>query len=133
MSVVFADTAYFIALTNLRDAAHHKATAFADEAINDIVTTQWVLTEYCSYMNKPATRRIAGPFIEDLMRDPAIAVLPANAKDFGRGFRLYRDRTDKAWTLVDCISFILMRELRIKEALTSDHHFEQTGFTALLR
>jgi predicted nucleic acid-binding protein len=46
---------------------------------------------------------------------------------------LYRGRPDKEWSLTDCISFVVMGERSLTEALTSDHHFEQAGFTALLK
>ncbi len=42
-------------------------------------------------------------------------------------------RLDKDWSLTDCISFAVMQERSLTEALTSDHHFEQAGFTALLK
>jgi hypothetical protein len=42
-------------------------------------------------------------------------------------------RPDKDWSLIDCISFVVMEEEGIQEALTADQHFEQAGFTALLR
>ncbi len=41
--------------------------------------------------------------------------------------------TDKDWTLTDCISFVIMRERNVAEALTGDHHFEQAGFVAMLK
>ena len=50
-----------------------------------------------------------------------------------RGLALYDARPDKQWSLTDCISFLVMQDRRITEALTGDHHFEQAGFTALLK
>jgi predicted nucleic acid-binding protein len=35
--------------------------------------------------------------------------------------------------VTDCISFLVMKERRMREALTADHHFEQAGFTILLK
>jgi uncharacterized protein len=49
------------------------------------------------------------------------------------GIRLHAERADKEWSLTDCISFIVMRERGIAQALAYDHHFEQAGFQALLR
>jgi predicted nucleic acid-binding protein len=46
---------------------------------------------------------------------------------------LYASRFDKAWSLTDCISFVVMEQQGIREALTGDHHFEQAGFVALLK
>ena len=49
-----------------------------------------------------------------------------------RALKLYAERADKAWGLVDCASFIVMSEQRISEAFTTDRHFEQAGFRCLL-
>jgi hypothetical protein len=51
---------------------------------------------------------------------------------FDAGMELYADRPDKDWSLTDCISFVVMQERGITDALTGDRHFEQAGFRALL-
>ena len=48
-------------------------------------------------------------------------------------YLLFAKRPDKEWSLTDCISFIVMQEYGLTEALTADHHFEQAGFTILLK
>ena len=45
----------------------------------------------------------------------------------------FRERPDKEWTLTYCISFVVMADERLTNALTGDHHFEQAGFKALLK
>jgi predicted nucleic acid-binding protein len=45
---------------------------------------------------------------------------------------LYKSHQDKAWGLVDCISFVVMREAGVNQALTFDQHFVQAGFQALM-
>ncbi len=50
---------------------------------------------------------------------------------FRRGLKLYVERPDQTWSLTDCISFVVMEEHRIRDALTRDHHFEQAGFRAV--
>jgi len=52
---------------------------------------------------------------------------------YQRGINLYAQRPDKEWSLTDCISFVVMSDRGITEALTGDHHFEQAGFRALLK
>jgi len=52
---------------------------------------------------------------------------------FERGIELYTARTDKQWSRTDCISFVVMKQRSIQDALTGDHHYEQAGFTALLK
>jgi len=51
---------------------------------------------------------------------------------FNKAFELYKQHSDKTWGLVDCISFVVMRELGVSQALTSDKHFVQAGFRALM-
>jgi len=45
-----------------------------------------------------------------------------------KALALYKERTDKAWGLVDCFSFVVMKERRLKVALSFDEHFKQAGF-----
>ena len=59
--------------------------------------------------------------------------VPANSHLFDRGVARYVERDDKAWSLTDCISFVVMEDLGITDALTADHHFEQAGFVAMLK
>lgn len=49
-----------------------------------------------------------------------------------RGLADYRRFNDKSWTLVDCISFLVMADKGISDAATKDHHFSQAGFRELL-
>jgi hypothetical protein len=49
-----------------------------------------------------------------------------------RGLDLFAGRSDKNWSLTDCISFVVMQDEGLTEALTGDSHFEQAGFKALL-
>jgi predicted nucleic acid-binding protein len=52
---------------------------------------------------------------------------------FDRGLELYEQRPDKKWSLTDCISFVVMKDEGLQEALTGDEHFQQAGFAASLR
>ena len=68
-----------------------------------------------------------------LLSDPSVTVIPASEGLFNRGRELFRSRPDKDWSLTDCISFVIMQDHGLRDALTGDHHFEQAGFVALLR
>jgi predicted nucleic acid-binding protein len=71
--------------------------------------------------------------LESLEQDPNIEIIPMTEGLYKRGFELYQSRPDKEWGITDCISFVVMQERSIMEALTTDKHFEQAGFQALLR
>lgn len=68
-----------------------------------------------------------------LCADEGVVLLPPDQILFDAGLELYASRSDKEWSLTDCISFVVMRERGITDALTGDHHFEQAGFVALLK
>jgi predicted nucleic acid-binding protein len=71
--------------------------------------------------------------VRDLESDPSVQIVPASKQLFRAGFDLFARRPDKDWSFVDCISFTVMKQRRLKDALTTDQHFVQAGFRALLR
>lgn len=133
MTFTFADSFYFLALFNPRDAAHGRAVTAAQSLAGGLVTTDWVLTEVADALCDPANRTACAEMLDELRRSSRVEVEPASRDLFERGWSLYRDRTDKAWSLTDCISFVVMQDRGLAEALTGDRHFEQAGFHALLK
>ena len=59
--------------------------------------------------------------------------MPLSEELYARAFTLYRQRPDKEWGMVDCISFVVMQERGLTDALTTDEHFGQAGFRVLMR
>jgi len=98
-----------------------------------LVTTQAILLEIGNALSKQRYRAAAIQLLESLEADPKVEVVPLTERLYGLGFKLFREREDKEWGLVDCISFIVMQERGITEALTADNHFQQSGFRALLK
>ena len=133
MTAIFADTSFFVAFLSSTDQYHAAAHDQFAHYEGRIVTTQWVLTEVANYFASSSKRAAAGEFIQKLNADSRFSVVPAVANDFSEGLLLYGQRVDKQWSLTDCISILTMRHQQIVEALTADHHFEQAGFTALLK
>ena len=133
MNRVFADAFYFVALLNRADQYHSRAAAAATQLRGEIITTQWVLAEVADALADSASRRSVAPFLRDLSKDPKVTVVQAGSDWFERGLQLYEQRPDKDWSLTDCISFAVMAEQKVTDALTGDKHFEQAGFTALLK
>ncbi len=66
-------------------------------------------------------------------QDRLVEIVPLDEQLVARAFQLYRQRMDKEWGMTDCISFVVMQERGIAGALTTDEHFQQAGFRALLR
>ncbi|MBM4041313.1 MAG: type II toxin-antitoxin system VapC family toxin [Planctomycetes bacterium] len=133
MTPVFADTFYYLALMNPEDRAHGRALEFSDTLVEPVVTTTWVLTEVADALCAPGQRRGFRRLLDHIGADPTTRVVPPSQQLFDRGVEFYDHRPDKEWSLTDCISFVVMTEEGITEALTGDHHFEQAGFVALLK
>jgi predicted nucleic acid-binding protein len=123
---------FFFALLNSRDPAHAKAVDFCRNNRVPLATTAWVLAELADGLASTPRRRIFRRVVDDLDANRANLIVPANTETFEKGVELYHDRPDKQWTLTDCISFVVMEEEGISEALTGDRHFEQAGFKLLL-
>jgi hypothetical protein len=132
MRRVFADSFYFYAWINEDDESHELALEYSKESNLSWVTTEWVLCEVADGMARPPFRDRFVTFIGGLRGNPFCTIVPSSHDLFDEGLRLYSERSDKTWSLTDCISFVVMNRMGIAEALTGDRHFEQAGFKALL-
>ena len=127
----FADTFYFIALLSPRDARHHEARRMARSMACEVVTTEAVLIELADALCSPQGRLRTAVFIERLRTDQDTRIRSLDDELLKRGFDFYKSRQDKHWGMTDCISFVVMQDEGITEALTGDAHFEQAGFRIL--
>src|SRR5262249_36205223 len=132
MTPVFADTYYWLALINPRDHAHQEALSLSQSLTRPLLTTYAVLTEVGDAMCHPANRAAFVNLLKDIAADPLTTVVPADAKWFDRGVALFTARPDKNWSLTDCISFSVMQELAVTDALTGDGDFSQANFRLLM-
>ena len=71
--------------------------------------------------------------VRAILANPNVKVIPQARDGFLRGLQLYEQREDKGYSLTDCISMNVMGSLHISDVLTHDRHFEQEGFSALMR
>ena len=137
MIELFADTAYWIALLLKRDRHHLHALQILREMRTSvrIVTSEYVLLEFLNHFSKhgPLARKDAMKSWRSMYEFEKVEVVPIGNEILQKAAALYDKSSDKAWSLTDCSSFVIMRERKIHDALTFDHHFEQAGFRALLR
>lgn len=135
-SEVFLDTAYAIALSVESDAHHERAVEIAERLEDEktrLVTTRAVLLEIGNALSKKLYRAAAAELLDALEQDSQVEIVSLSNEIYKRAFELFKNRADKDWGLIDCVSFVVMRERGLTEALTTDEHFEQAGFRALLR
>ena len=133
---VFLDTAYAIALANGKDHFHSQAVQLAQQLRTQstkLVTTRAVLLKIGNSLSAQRFREAAVKLLDALEADPNVGIVPLTEDLYTQALNLYRTRLDKEWGLVDCFSFIVMRERQLTNALTTDGHFQQAGFRVLLR
>jgi predicted nucleic acid-binding protein len=131
---VFADTVFWVAAANPKDQWADKLRELEPTlADTRILTTDEVLVELLGHFSHTGSffRQKAAEIAKAVLENPNVTVVPQSRDSFLRGLRLYEGRSDKAYSLVDCISMETMRQHAISEALTADNHFTQEGFVAL--
>lgn len=138
MTKIFADTAGWGHLMDTAQPYHTQATGIyrnARQQGRHLITTNYVIAELAALLHSPL--RIPKPMIVNLLTNLKtsiwIDVLHVSSEIDKQAWQLFSQRLDKDWSLVDCSSFIVMRQYGIQEALTTDHHFEQAGFICLLK
>lgn len=136
MKTVFADTAYWIAMVRPRDQWRSAArNALRRLGKVRIVTTDEVLNEFLTALSGggPRLRLAAVGRVRALQSDSSVRIMPQSGASFRKALDRYEARDDKGYSLQDCVSMNVMEALSIKEILTNDHHFEQEGFTVLMK
>ena len=130
----FLDSAFAIALSLKTDSFHEKAVQISDD-LDDalLVTTRAILLEIGNALSKSAFRRAGARLQASMESDQNVLILPITDELYAKSFDLFAKRPDKEWSLTDCISFVVMQERGMGEALTTDAHFQQAGFQVLMR
>jgi predicted nucleic acid-binding protein len=132
---LFVDTSYVIARFNERDEFHASAKALAPTvgACRELWTTDAVLLEVAASFSRPEHRVIAiGLWDQFHSGDQRYRSVEASDPNLAEAMDMFRARSDKAWSLTDCLSFIVMDREGLSHALSADHHFEQAGFQVML-
>ncbi|PWB54520.1 MAG: nucleic acid-binding protein [Candidatus Methanoperedenaceae archaeon] len=129
----FLDTAYVLALLNPNDNYHKQARALliSMHSAHEVWITEAVLIEIGNALAR-SNRTAAAAFINSCYITLNLRVVSVDSSLLKRALDFYNNRGDKEWGLTDCISFIVMTDQGLKEALTTDEHFQQAGFRALL-
>jgi len=132
MERLFLDTFWVQALLNRNDHSHTRALSLlARVGRAEIWTTEAVLVEIGNALSA-VVRAEAAAFIARCYTTPLIHVVSVSPTLFERALALYTARADKEWGLTDCISFVVMGDENVRDALTADRHFVQAGFNVLL-
>ncbi len=130
---ILIDSSFVVALVNPKDENHEKALNLSIEFDRrPMLITDVILLEIGNALAR-GFKSESIDAIEGLLASNEVEVLRLDEILFERAFELYKSHADKSYGLVDCISFVVMRDHEISAALTHDRHFVQAGFRALMR
>lgn len=131
MKPLFVDTAGWVACADGADPHHREAVGARDQWLDSggmLITTDYVADETLTLLRLRLGLDAASAWwrqVDGSSRLRWEAISPARADKAREWFFRHRD---KEYSFTDCTSFVVMRELRLREALTTDHHFTQAGF-----
>lgn len=130
------DSAGFLALWDAGDDHHHAALRLQQELLRKhrrFVTSEYVVDETTTLLLVRHSHGAAADFLDTIEHSEALRLEWIGPERFHAAATLFRRHADKDWSFTDCVSFCVMREMRIRDAFTTDHHFKQAGFIPLLR
>lgn len=97
------------------------------------MTSEYVVDETVTLLLVRHSHAAAADFLDTIERSESLRLEWIGPDRFHAAIALFRQHSDKEWSFTDCVSFGMMRESRIREAFTTDHHFKQAGFVPLLK
>jgi hypothetical protein len=128
---VFADTSALYAFVDKNDANHvvaREAVTRLARAGRRIVATDYIITEAINLANARGGAAVAIRVLDLIEQSAGIRVEWIGVDRFDAAKAFFRKHSDHGYSFTDCTSFVVMRELRLTEALTTDHHFVEAGF-----
>lgn len=132
---VFIDTSGLYALVNRKDSHHAAARAVVERLIRAgrrFVASDYIVAESVNLANARGGLRVAVRVLDLIEQSTAIRLEWIASTRFDATKTFFRKHADHAYSFTDCTSFVLMRELKISQALTTDRHFSEAGFNVLL-
>jgi predicted nucleic acid-binding protein len=131
----FVDTSGFYALLVKREHRHVQAReilARAAQVGERFVTTDYVLDETATLLKARGHGHLVQGFFAMVFASAACRLEWMDADRFDQTRRFFLKHRDQSWSFTDCFSFWLMRQLGLRDALTTDEHFGHAGFKPLL-
>lgn len=131
---LFLDTSFVLGVLNDDDQHHAEAMTLIPRvrAAAEVWTTDAVLAEIANRERKSDRERVAA-WIGRCYVTPNFRIVNVGEGLFQSALAYYRQCADKEYSLTDCISFVVMTEKGLTDAVTSDKHFRQAGFQTLMR
>lgn len=134
---IFVDTSALVALANVDEQDHAKVYEFFykkyDHSLMSLVTTDYVLDEFLTFMRcrKKQDLDHVLKFVKNLFVSE-IELLGIGKDLFKDALVLMATFDDQYFSCTDCVSFMVMKDMKIKDVIATDKHFTVAGFNNLL-
>lgn len=132
---VFGDSSFFFALVAQRDPAHRPAVTAYEKLLTAgarVVTTDYIVDETLTLTKARINASTALTLLDRIERSEAVDLELLSSEGFLASKQYFRKHSDHGYSFTDCTSFVVMDELKIRAALTTDRHFKEAGFEVLL-
>ena len=136
MKALFVDTAGWIACADAADPGHRGSCEERDTALEQgaiLITTDYVIDETLTLMRKRLGIQAAEKWWQQIENSSRLRWEWIGIQRAEKACALFFRHRDKDYSFTDCTSFVVMQELRIRQALSTDSHFRQMGFQVLPR
>ena len=134
MNCLFIDSGYFIALEALDDQNHKSASIHWQKlckSLPQLLTTSYVFDEVITFFNSKDRHQKATELGKNILQSASIKLIHIDEPLFYKSWEYFQQHQDKSYSFTDCTSFVVMKQRKIKSALTFDRHFKQAGFEVL--
>lgn len=135
--MIFVDTSAWYAVRATDDRFHDDAIAFYDilktGRHGSLVVSDYILDETSTLLMDTKGGDIATRFLEEALASKSVRVVWIDPELFHQAIKTFKNGADRKWSFTDCTSFELMNRLKIEQAFSFDHHFDQAGFQSLPR
>lgn len=132
---IFIDTSGFFAMLASDDDCHAAAVKIVAAARNrkrPFVTSDYVLDETATLLKARRKTHLLAQLYGRLDASRACRIEWTDSARFDEVRTFFLKHADQEWSFTDCLSFCVMSEFRLRDALTKDVHFRQAGFMPLL-
>lgn len=128
---VFVDTSAWLAINDRNDQYHNKAVIKSLEIKKqkiELISSEYIFDESLTLIRYRISHRAAVTFGNSLLNSSIVKIIDIINEDRLKAWEIFKKYEDKELSFTDCISFVLMKKLRIEKVFTFDEHFKQIGF-----
>src|SRR3989338_9592949 len=129
--MLFVDTSAWLALNDRNDQHHNKAAAKSAEIKRqkiELITSEYIIDESITLIRYRVSHKAAVIFGDSLINSSIVRIIDVTGEDRIKAWEMFKKYEDKELSFTDCISFVLMINLKLHRAFVFDEHYKQMGF-----